>query len=265
MKKEIILTILAVVFVTSCASAPAALKKGSIPVNIKNILIAEPVLMSSILGINDKESIFAMNLYCGGIQFSGGYIEKPDNGMLRQSANRSYSGVDDFSKMAKKFLSETVTTALNENGYSPIVLKNDISSFIKVRRDPDLMKNEDDEKDNICLPRYQSSGVDIGPILIPENMKSISQYLIIPVIENYYGHSGGFFNGQSYGCGAGARITVFILCINTSNGEIVMVYSDYVKKMYEYKFRINNYEMQQELQLLEKQLSKKITKNAFSY
>ncbi len=263
MKKKILIIIFALLSALSCSSVNNSVKTGSIPADMQIVAVADPVFMSSVLGLKEKDEIFAKNLYSGAIQFSGGYVEKPENGMLRQSLKRDFSGEEDFTREAKNFLSEAVVSALKKKGFSVVPAAGDMSSILKIERDLDLSKSEDDGRDNISLPRYISRGVDINKESIPEKIRSSAKYLIIPVIENYYGHSGGFFNGQAYGCGAGARITLFILCIDTSTGAVVMTYSDYAKKMYDYKFRINNFEMLQELQLLEAEVSGMIRKKAF--
>lgn len=263
MKKKILVIIFALLCAVSCSSVNNSVKTGSLPADMQTVSVADPVFMFSVLSLKEKNEIFSKNLLCGAIQFSGGFVEKPENGMLRQSLKRDFSGEEDFTREAKKFLSEAVVTALRKKGFSVIPVAGDMSSIIKVERDMDLSISEDDGRDNISLPRYISRGIDIKKESIPEKISSSSRYLIIPVIENYYGHSGGFFNGQAYGCGAGARITVFILCIDTSTGAVVMTYSDYAKKIYEYKFRINNFEMLQELKLLEAEVSAMIRKKAF--
>ena len=264
MKKTTLMIILATACAISCASASTAVRTGGMPAGQKTAAVAEPIFMSSVLGVQDKEDIFSKNLYCGSVQFSGGYIEKPENGMLRQSQKRDFSGEENFNKEAKRFLSQAVVSALKEKGFSAISVSGDMSNIVKIERDLDLSKNEDDGKDNICLPRYSSRGLDIPMESIPEKIRSTSRYLIIPIIENYYGHSGGFFNGQAYGCGAGARITIFIVCIDTTTGAVVMSYRDYAKKLYEYKFRMSSFEMLQELKPLEDSISDVMQKNAFN-
>lgn len=77
---------------------------------------------------------------------------------------------------------------------------------------------------------------------------------MIPVIEHYYGHNGGWFNDQKYGCGAGARISIHLYVYDIVSGKPVFSFQDSKKTLYEYRFEMSVIDMEQELQKLEEQI-----------
>ena len=213
----------------------------------KSVFLVEPVLLSTLLKISNEKEQFDANIYVGEVFFSGP-LETESNGIahskLRRFTNQTeYS--DRILKEVKFAVSEGVSTLKHQND----VLRAEALPLTVEKLQP-RDKNPADGTDNMNLPRMKYD--------LRWNTKLASQlkpgYYVVPVIEYYYGHTGGWFNGQNFGCGAGARVSISVQIFDAEDGKTVFHFSDFRRQIGEYQFRSNSVQMSQELALLEKSI-----------
>ncbi len=70
-----------------------------------------------------------------------------------------------------------------------------------------------DGTDNVNLPRFSLE----PSALVPGSVEGVDQVLV-PLVVRYYSHNGGWFLGQEYGCGMGARLRVMWTLYDNASG-----------------------------------------------
>jgi len=244
-----------IIFFTGCSSTYVVTSNISSFYDYQ-VLLADPLLLYDLYGLTNDLEKFDRNLYIGSIHFLGGFIRNPEKGMRIQAKKISFSAKKKFEDNIKNFFIRSLTKILKEKDINFLLLK-DIPSkgFIKLIDEEYRGRHGDDGNDNISLPRIHYYAVDNDQKNFSMIKKKYNaRYLMIPVIEHYYGHNGGWFNEQKSGCGAGVRISNHIYIYDLKSGNVVFSYQDKQKKIYDYKFRLSILQMGQELFELEQEL-----------
>lgn len=233
----------------------------------KKIVMLPPQPMSDILGITDEEQQFNNNIYIGSIRFSGCIITNPSLKNMRQSEKRVFSMKDEFLQTMKQSVSSALLDELNRKNYdvreyaktadAPFQIK-DIIRYESIQ---DRNKYPEDGDDNINLPRIIYKPVSLNDQVRNTFLNENCDYLMVPVIEYYYGHNGGWFNDQLWGCPSGLRIACQILVYDVHTGRLVFYFRNYEKKILGLKYQISIPEITRELYDLEKIMAKKIQKS----
>jgi len=249
--------------IISCSPA-YQIRKYENNIKGKNILLMQPVNLNEVTGVKEPEEIFNKNLYIGAIEFSGCIITNTNLNNIRQSESRKYLSQNDFSTQASRSLSTAITNSLSKKKYSfrevstqkepRVILQNLIEYDVVADRE----KLPEDGQDNINLPRlvYNPKALDeqARKILLEYNC----DYVMIPVIEYYYGHNGGWFNDQEWGCSAGVRMAFQILVYDLHTGRMIMFFRNMEKNIIPCVYRISVPEINRELLPLEKEMTDKI-------
>ncbi len=247
---------LVLLFAIGSCKTPFIVTSSISSFNKDAVLLSKPICLYEFYGSTGDKDKFSKNLYIGSIQFSGGFIRNPESGMMVQSRDRSFGKQKEFEDYIKSSINESLIEILKEKN---IIFKISDGIFakrlVKLVRSEVREKHDEDGTDSINLPRYKYSAVDTDV----SRMRFIKEsdnihYLMMPIIEYYYGHNGGWFNNQIYGCAAGVRMAIHIYVYDIRTGKPVFIFQDYKKKLYEYKFGMSVLEMKQELYGLEKEI-----------
>lgn len=248
-------------FMFSCIGG-ANIKSSVQNFDNEKIAVADALFMHEVFGITDPVERFNKNLFVGSIQFSGGFIRNPEMGMMVQSKHMQLSETGLFEKNAKGFVSELMKTVFDKRKIeSSAAGSGSVLKLITFSDETDRVKYPEDERDNISLPRQKRA-----PVIVDKKTAGIlykelnTRYLAVPVIEYYYGHNGGWFNGQSIGTGAGSRISFKLLIVDLEKADIVLNYEKVVVKIYEYTFNLSVIEIAQDLYKSERKIIKELNR-----
>lgn len=239
----------------SCSTATGIRTSVSSFRNVR-MAVADAVFMHEAFGITDDVERFNKNLFVGSIQFSGGFVRNPEMGMMVQSKQKTLSDTGRFEKNAKGFAEELMRTVLNErksaffHTSSPSVIK-----LISFSDETERKQYPEDQRDSINLPRQKRLPVDVDKkisALLSGELKT--KYIAVPVIEYYYGHNGGWFNGQNMGTGAGTRFSFKLYIVDLENAAIVLDYEKTEVTLFDFDFDMSVIEMEQELYKSERKI-----------
>lgn len=211
----------------------------------KAVYLVEPVLLSALLKMNNEKEQFDANVYVGEVFFSGP-LETESNGIVHSKLRR-FTNQAEYSDRIFKEVKLTLAEAVSNLQPQKEILSGD-SLPLTVDRSQPRDKNAEDGTDNLNLPRIHYD------LRWDRNRTTQLKpgYYVVPVIEYYYGHTGGWFNGQNFGCGAGARISISVQIFDAEDGKTVFQFSDFRRQVGEYQFRSNSVQMSQDLAQLEK-------------
>lgn len=227
--------------------------------NDKKIAVLSPILLQKVFNYKD-ETTFEKNLYIGTIDFQGGLINNKQTGYITKAKIRNYDNQKEFRNIIIDIFHKTIIyTLTKDNRKFEFVDTNDKSitgSIIKpedVMIDEDIVKRDDFKRDNINFPVYIYTLKSVQNDALTEIRKKYNPYyLLIPVIEYYYIHNSGWFNGQDLGCTSGYRSRLHIYILDIEKNKIVYLFKNDEKKRFKYKYVYDKYEMkewQQELNL----------------
>jgi len=151
------------------------------------VAVAAPILLID----HEQVDPFRTSTVVGNLNFTGGYVtDTSEKGMYNVSKEVRHTSVDEHRAMVLSWLGETLPTTTKVTRLPPPPVR-------AVQRGTSRV----DGKDNQSLPRNrytpQPGGKFAGPTAIPW-------------VIAYYSHNGGWFYGQQWGTGAGARVRVLI-------------------------------------------------------
>lgn len=209
-------------------------------------------MISTILNVRTEQEQFDANLFAGEIFFSGPMVTD-DNGLVHSRMRRLANNAE----YATRILAEVKRVMIDSTAKWQIAKSTATSGALPMRVEKSISreKNEADGTDNVNLPRVQYQIVwhkDAAPVK--------PGYYIVPVVQLYYGHTGGWFNGQTFGCGAGARVALSVYMFDSEDGKVVFHFSADRRQVSEYQFRSNSVQMSQDLAKLEGELLRDLSR-----
>lgn len=200
------------------------------------VAVAAPTLASDVLSLRDSRSRFSANVFCGVIQFSGGYVRGPaEQGAIIQNRLMTLSLESEFRKEAATKSAGLIAAAFRERNIAATMLSTGIPPHsLTLTGEVDFRARPDEGRDSINLPlsRYQG-----GPTLSAAARATLSRsaghdgYIVVPVVLRYFRHNAGWFNGQEIGAYAGARIALKLLIYDLRSGAKVFD-EDYEQKRF---------------------------------
>lgn len=212
----------------------------------KPIYVTEPVLLAQLSGLKSEEEIFNANQFTGEIFFSGPMITD-NNGLVhsekRRLANRSEYATRIIAELRRRIETAPLPRSTKSALAAPAL---PLSIEKSIARE----KHPADGTDNVNLPRMQ---FDVRWDTARAANVSPGLYLV-PIVRHYYGHTGGWFNGQTFGCGAGVRISVAAYIFDSGSGNAVFYFAAEDREIREYNFRSDTVQMSQELARLEERV-----------
>lgn len=168
------------------------------------IALARPVLLLEVPGAAPSGP-YEDNLFVGHIYHAGGYVlAETAGGSVHRSKNTELTRKSEYEAQARTWLAAAAREAVEASGREvlegPALEASTLAapSRVKVRG-----SHPDDGRDNLNLPRYR-----LAPAPMPAD-ESAPALVFVPFVTSYYTHNGGWFSGQTYGCGGGARVRLF--------------------------------------------------------
>jgi hypothetical protein len=266
----VLFTLMASLFASGCRSTPplypkeeqiAALRGGK-------TAAAAPVLLMDVLNLQEEEDTYEKNLYVGNIEFSGGFVTSPEDGMATRTKNVDFDRQEVLKQRASEVFSRLIDTAVTEKRYEyeKVKLEEIVPVFnpssVRYTMEIDYSKHKEDGNDNINLPWYILKVQGLSPDLAHTISQSTdAKYLMVPLIEHYYSHSAGWFNDQTYGCGAGIRMTFHVLIFDLESGKRVFHYTNMEKNIDYFTSRFSEFLVIQEFMKIEEKMGKALLKN----
>jgi hypothetical protein len=166
-----------------------------------------PALVVSDIPDPSIEDLYVEGLYVGNVIFSGGYITvQVDGGMQHISKDTALERQETYAPQARAWLDDVMQASLAKRHIAVLPFPDLDPTYLTppTRKYPRGSVPEDGS-DNQHLPRFE---------LIPASLSEAptlpagASHLLVPLIVHYYSHNGGWFQGQTYGCAAGARARV---------------------------------------------------------
>lgn len=231
----------------SCASVPdthqVLFPRGELPE--KRLTLLAPVLLSELKGVEEPSEAYDRNLYVGLIRFSGGFIEDVGRGMMARSRELRFSHQNKFSLVIRESLAAMVRNILDARGTPYDLSDADPTPLLAVTERSLIDRYPEEGRDNTNLPRIAYDIVPRTPF--PADAGLAGRLAVLPVVEFYYGHNGGWFNGQTFGCPAGIRFRVHLLIVDGDSGEMLYRFSDEERYLVPKQYRMNIIEIEQYL------------------
>ncbi|HSA34102.1 MAG TPA: hypothetical protein P5077_10285 [bacterium] len=231
----------------SCASVPdthqVLFPRGELPE--KRLTLLAPVLLNELKGVEDPSEAYDRNLYVGLIRFSGGFIEDVGRGMMARSRELRFSHQNKFSLVIRESFAGMVRNILDARGTPYEISDADPTPLLTVTERSLIDRYPEEGRDNINLPLIAYDIVPRKPFRVEAGLAG--RLAVVPVVEFYYGHNGGWFNGQTFGCPAGIRFRVHVLVIDGDSGEMLYRFSDEEQHLVPKQYRMNIIEIEQYL------------------
>lgn len=200
------------------------------------VSVAPPLFASEILAPGNDRGRFDKNVFCGLIQFSGGYVRGPaEQGGRIQNRLMTLSLEQETKREAARETAEILRKAFAERGLQVAPLSGAISPrLLTLDGELDYRVRPDEGRDSISLPLLRFHGraaLDTGSRSSVGRNAGHDGYVVIPVVLRYFRHNAGWFNGQEIGAYAGARIALKLLIYDLRSGEKVLD-EDYEQKRF---------------------------------
>ncbi|MCS6971396.1 MAG: hypothetical protein NZL89_00085 [Leptospiraceae bacterium] len=198
--------------------------------------------MSYIVSLATEQEVFRNNLFIGELFFSGTML-RDKNGYAYSSVVRMQNS-ELYKTRILQALEETVVESL------PSIIWTELAVLpVAVHSTVVREKHPHDGTDNINIPRLTYTIHWDGRRAQDSQSEG---YYLLPVAEYYYGHTGGWFYGQEFGCGAGGRLALQAYVFDGRTGQTVFRFRTEKKALAEYDFRSNSHKMSATLAGLEK-------------
>jgi hypothetical protein len=255
----IAISLLNVFNMISCSSAVPTQVKYTVSGNYthiifkeKTVAITEPVFLKDINTVKDLKGDYRQNAFVGHIVYDGGLMRSQESyGLIVHSKEIFLKEPPEISKRASSWAKRISSVFIQSHGGK--VGMTNLNKPISVTSTEDYTEYDKAGMDNINLP--------IHHLTYPYSVQAkgmTADFIIVPVIENYYTHTSGWFYGQDIGCGTGGRITIAILIFRGSDGiqEAVIRYS--TKHVYTSTYDLRAGEYFQLLSDLENEINSQI-------
>lgn len=229
------------------------------------IAVIPPIFLQDTIPISDDNELFESNLYIGRIQFSGGFVINERNGSRIQSKNVEFDKQNVYRELSRNSAIDIISTVVHQMQYNMRFIDNKklppfkLGELVQISKEEDFTSTDrkDYGSDNVNLPEYNYYLNNIKHSQLPEIHKFIQEkFLLIPIIENYYSNTAGWFNEQNSGCGAGIRMTIQVYIFDLQSGEIVFHYKDSKKQIEPYESLLSEYEIKNKTKQIESEYVK---------
>lgn len=161
------------------------------------IAVAAPALLID----HEQVDAFRKSTVVGNLNFSGGYVtDTSEKGMYNVSKEIRHTSADEFRAQVGAWLAQTLPATASVGQLPPPPARSLQRGTSRV-----------DGKDNQSLPRNRYTPQPGGRFAGPT---------VIPWVIAYYTHNGGWFYGQQWGTGAGARVRI-VLAAYDRDGSVL--------------------------------------------
>jgi hypothetical protein len=236
------------------STAPA-----TVPVTVA---LAPAVVLAEMAEMPDGDEV-RTGLYVGNLVFGGGFItDELEMGLQNVSKTVDRKAEQEFAKIAVKETDEAVRAALDKRkvDWQPWKAEALPSLVWSNRRGT----HPEDGRDNVPLPRLelQAPVVDAD---MRATWPSGVDAVVVPYVVHYYSHNAGWFLGQTYGTGGGARFRVFVATWDAKTGRPIGATDVTARLLHERTFQPNSGQLEDFLIAVEghmdKQMSRRLWKD----
>ncbi|MEZ4319090.1 MAG: hypothetical protein R3F61_16365 [Myxococcota bacterium] len=220
---------------TACSTHRNHLEVATDGLPADHLAVSAPLFLAD----HDEGDPFRRNTVVGNLTFTGGFVtENTGAGLFNVSKEVSLASEDLYRTQVSDWLADTL-------GPPTVVL--DPPPPPPVRRDERGTRRHDGH-DNVSLPRME---------LRPQAGGTFTEPTLVPWVVTYVTHNGGWFFGQEYGTGGGARIRVLLVAYD-ANGQVLGYRDVDASRISERVFSPTGPQMQDFLITLEEKVARKI-------
>ncbi len=175
------------------------------------VALADTVLLTELEGL-DGEASFRHGVYVGNVTMRGGFVteEDPEYGLQVRAKEYSFSAQAQLAGTAADWSDQAFAELLQDGGVTYRRAPVQVPAPIRHRS---RGTHEADGTDNVNLPRFTLEPSPLAPGSAPG-----ADQVLVPIVVSYYSHNGGWFLGQEYGCGMGARLRVLWALYDSASG-----------------------------------------------
>ncbi len=224
------------------------------------VALADPILLRDFQETEETDA-FRSGVYVGNLVFSGGFItEQQDVGLQNVSKKVDFEAEDRYRKQVGEILEVQFGDALDKAGKL---------TWQRVSIDPDMINShraravrgthEEDGRDNVCLPRFELEPSALSAEVISE-LPAGTEAVIVPFVVLYYTHNAGWFLGQTYGHGGGARFRVFSVTYDAKTGAPLGHMDAMTRFLHEEVFQPNSGQLEDFAIFAERRMAKQVKK-----
>lgn len=249
-------SLLCLLTLSACGSGAVrshSVESAAPPAMPARVALAAPVLAHTLDGIPDGDTVHT-GLYVGNLVFSGGYVtEESDIGLQNRSRAHERKAEEAFAELVSQQAAVAVEAALDKRKvdwqpWSPEAVPS--LEFLRVRG-----THEEDGSDNIPLPRWDISMPRVEGSDWPE-----VDAVMVPYVIHYYGHNAGWFLGQTYGHGAGARYRLVVATWDARTGRPLAQTDITTRVLHERIFQPNSGQLEDFMILVEDHMARHLSK-----
>lgn len=208
---------------TSCGSKHLTVRKDGPAGRVEGTLgVAPAILLKEVPGAVENDP-FTDSLHVGHLHLSGGYIVvETERGMQHRSKDVEPSAEGSYAEDAAYWLDSAVSEIVASRSG---IEARQIAAVPPEALEAPTRRNErgsasDDGTDNISLPRFELYPGELDIAKVPSLPDDV-EHILVPIIVHYYSHNGGWFVGQTYGSGGGARVRVLWVAYDAETGRPV--------------------------------------------
>jgi len=185
---------------------------------IQQVALVDPILLRDFQE-TEETNAFRSGVYVGNLVFSGGFItEQQDVGLQNVSKKVDFEAEDRYRKQVAELLDRMYGDALDKKGnvrWQRMSISADVIESHRMRAVRGT--HDEDGRDNVCLPRFELEAGTL-PAEALTDVPTGTDAVIVPYVVLYYTHNAGWFLGQTYGHGGGARFRVFSVTYDAKTG-----------------------------------------------
>jgi len=206
-----------------------------------------------------QQDVFLDNEFVGNVVFSGGYVTvRADAGMQNRSKTIDLSLQDTYLRQAVTEIDEWVAAALKAH-HDEVVPMKPLPEGTLVAPDRAMWRGDYDDQgtDNQNMPLFSlhpKAFATVPPV--PDGVELV----LVPWLVSYYSHNAGWFQGQTWGTDAGARMRV-LWSLHDAKTDAVVAWGDQdAKYLHDGLNSPNSAQVQEALMQVEGQMRKALRK-----
>ena len=192
--------------------------QNPIPDKLEQVALADAILLRDFQEVDETDA-FRSGIYVGNLVFSGGFItEQQDVGLQNVSKQVDFEAEDRYREQVGELVETMFGDALDKRGkvrWQRVTIPADKVESLRMRAVRGT--HDEDGRDNVVLPRFDLEAGSLPPEALSDIPTGTSA-VIVPYVVLYYTHNAGWFLGQTYGHGAGARFRIFTVTYDAKTG-----------------------------------------------
>lgn len=222
--------------------------------------LAPTVVAQDVLGGADQQDVFLKGMFVGNVLFKGGFtVVQANGGMQNRSKQIELSLQDTYRHQATGELDQWCADALKAHHDHWVSLKA-LPEGTLAPPDRALWRGTYDDQgvDNQNLPLFS---LHPQPFAHAPPVPDGVELVLVPWLVSYYSHNAGWFQGQTWGTDAGARMRVLWALHDAKTGGVVAWGDQDARYIHTGLSSPNSAEVQEALMQVEGQMQKALRKH----